>query len=105
MKPTVVYLIFAAILLFGLVRRRNYLKLVLGSDFQGLSDAGWTVLARRWMLFFLLLAALNELFWRLFSTEVWMHFKLWGDTALTFLFAIAQLPLLRRHGLDLDGDR
>lgn len=105
MKPTVVYLIFAAILAFGLVRRRNYLKLVLGPAFHGLSDAGWTILARRWTGFFLLLAIGNELIWRLFSTDLWMHFKLWGDTLLTFLFALAQLPLLRRHGLDSDGGR
>ena len=71
--------------------------------FHGLSDTGWTLLARRWALFFLFLAAANELLWRFFPTDVWLHFKIWGDTLLTFLFAIAQAPMLIRHGLKLEG--
>jgi intracellular septation protein len=99
MKPTIVYLIFAGVLVFGLFRRRNYLKSILGAAFDGLSELGWDKLARRWALFFLVLAMLNEVFWRFFSTEIWLHFKVWGDTLLTFLFAIAQMPMLLRHGL------
>jgi intracellular septation protein len=101
MKPTIVFLIFAGVLAFGLMRRRNYLKSLLGAAFQGLSETGWETLARRWCLFFILLAGLNELFWRLFPTEIWLHFKIWGDTLLTFLFAVAQMPMLVRHGLVL----
>lgn len=102
-KPTIVFCTFSAILFFGLARRRNYLKLLLGSAFEGLSEHGWFLLARRWALFFLLLAGLNEIFWRFFSTDVWLHFKLWGDTLLTFLFAMAQFPMLLKNGLKLDG--
>lgn len=101
MKPTIVFLIFAGVLAFGLLKRRNYLKSVLGAAFDGLSAQGWDKLARRWVLFFLVLAGLNELFWRLFPTEIWLHFKIWGDSLLTFLFAIAQMPMLLRHGLIL----
>lgn len=101
-KPTIVFLIFSAILFFGAFRKRNYLKALLSSAFTGLSDRGWHVLGLRWAWFFLFLAALNEMFWRLFPTDIWVHFKVWGDTALTFLFAIAQLPMLKRHGLRLD---
>ena len=103
-KPTIVFLIFSAILFFGLLRKRNYLKAILGTAFEGLSERGWELLAWRWAFFFLLLAALNELFWRFFSTEIWLHFKLWGDTLLTFLFALAQLPMLIRHGLKVDSN-
>lgn len=102
MKPTVVYLIFAAILFFGLARKRNYLKLIMGAAFVGLSPRGWTLLEWRWAVFFVVLAALNEFFWRIFSTDIWMHFKVWGDTLLTFVFALAQIPMLMRHGLKLD---
>lgn len=102
-KPTIVFLIFAAILFFGLLRKRNYLKAILGSAFEGLSERGWEILAWRWAFFFLVLAALNEIFWRFFPTEIWLHFKLWGDTLLTFAFAIAQAPMLIRHGLKLEG--
>lgn len=100
-KPTIIYTIFAAILFFGLMRQRNYLKLAMGAAIPGLSDEGWRQLSFRWALFFLLLALLNEIFWRFFSTDVWMHFKVWGDVLLTFIFALAQYPLLKRHGADL----
>jgi len=101
MKPTIVYLMFAGVIAFGLLRRRNYLQALLGSAFEGLSESGWHLLGARWSWFFLLLAGLNELFWRAFSTEIWLHFKIWGDTLLTFLFAMAQMPMLIRHGLIL----
>lgn len=101
MKPTIVYLIFAAILFFGILRGRNYLKSLLGAAFTGLTDRGWHLLAWRWALFFLVLAVLNEVFWRFFSTDIWVHFKVWGDTLLTFVFALAQMPMLQRNGLEL----
>lgn len=101
MKPTIVYLIFAAILFFGILRGRNYLKSLLGAAFTGLNDRGWHLLAWRWAVFFLVLAVLNEIFWRFFSTDIWVHFKVWGDTLLTFGFALAQMPMLQRHGLEL----
>jgi intracellular septation protein len=104
MKPTIVYLIFAGVLAFGMLRKRNYLKSLLGSAFQGLDEQGWDKLAQRWCWFFLVLAALNEMFWRLFSTDIWLHFKIWGDTLLTFLFAMAQMPMLLRHGLSLKDE-
>ncbi|WP_374386260.1 septation protein A [Sandaracinobacter sp.] len=101
MKPTIVFLIFSGVLAFGLIRGRNYLRTLLGSALPGLSDTGWTMLTRRWSLFFLALAIANELLWRFFATDSWLHFKIWGDTLLTFLFALAQVPLMLRHGLNL----
>ncbi len=102
-KPTIVFLIFSAILFFGLFRGRNYLKSLLGAAFPGLTEQGWRLLAWRWAFFFLVLAALNEMFWRFFSTDIWMHFKLWGDTVLTLLFAMAQMPMLIRNGLTMEN--
>lgn len=101
-KPTILFAMFAAILGFGAFTGRNYLRLLLEAAMPGLSERGWALLQQRWALFFLLLAGLNELFWRAFPTEIWVHFKVWGDTLLTFLFALAQFPMLRRHGLRLD---
>ena len=54
------------------------------------------------MLQDLIMAAMNEALWRGFPTDIWVHFKVWGDTLLTLLFAVAQFPLLKRHGLKLD---
>lgn len=101
-KPTIVFAIFAAILLFGHLTSRNYIRTLLGSAFSGLSDRGWHLLQLRWAVFFAALAIANEAIWRLLPTDIWVHFKVWGDTLLTFAFALAQLPMLKREGLVLD---
>lgn len=101
-KPTLYYLMVAGILFFGLWSGRPTLKLVLGSAYPGLSARGWTLLSRNWAIFFLVLAASNELVWRTMSTEFWLGYKLWGALPATILFAIANLPMLNRHGLSLD---
>lgn len=101
-KPTLYYVMVAGILLFGLWTKRPTLKLVLGHAYPGLSERGWTLLSRNWAIFFLVLAASNELVWRTMSTEFWLGYKLWGALPATILFAIANLPMLNRHGLSLD---
>ncbi|WP_309660602.1 septation protein A [Sphingomonas sp.] len=99
MKPTVYYVLVAAILAFGLATKRPLLKSVLGSTYPGLDDAGWTKLTRNWALFFAGMAVVNESVWRNSSTEFWIGFKIWGAIPLTFLFALANVPMLLRHGL------
>ena len=98
LKPTLIYGTFAAILFFGLARGRSYLRLVLGDAMPGLSDAGWTKLTRNWALFFLVLMGANEVARQLLSTDDWVSFKVWGVTAATFLFAIAQAPMMMKEG-------
>ena len=99
MKPTVYYVLVAAILAFGLATKRPLLKSVLGSTYPGLDDAGWTKLTRNWALFFAGMAVVNESVWRNSSTEFWIGYKIWGAIPLTFLFALANVPMLLRHGL------
>jgi intracellular septation protein len=97
MKPTVVNLLFAAILLGGaFISKRGLLKYVLDMAFQ-LSEQGWLVLSRRWGFFFVFLAGLNEVIWRNFSTEFWVSFKVFGMFTLTIAFAISQLKLVERY--------
>jgi intracellular septation protein len=45
------------------------------------------------------MALLNEIVWRNSSTEFWIGFKIWGAMPLTFLFALANVPMLMKHGL------
>jgi intracellular septation protein len=44
------------------------------------------------------MAVVNEIVWRNFSTDAWVSFKAFGFLPLTFLFALAQVPLMHRHG-------
>ena len=99
MKPSVLYAFFSALLLGGLRFNRLFIKYVFGQAFE-LDDAGWRKLTIRWGIFFLALAALNELVWRLTTTETWVAFKVWGIMPLTLVFSAAQLPLLNRYSLD-----
>jgi intracellular septation protein len=101
-KPTIYYLIVASLLGFGLATRRNLLKMVLGSAYPGLSERGWQLLSRNWAIFFAVMAGVNEAVWRNSTTEFWIGFKLWGFLPATFLFAIANVPMLMRHGLQLE---
>ncbi len=101
MKPTLVFLAFASALAFGAATGRNVVRMILAPALPGVAARGWHVLALRLALFFAGLAALNEALWRFFPEALWVHFKVWGDSALLFLFMLAQWPMLRRHGLRL----
>ena len=98
LKPTIVNTLFAAILFGGLVAGRSLLKPLFNTAFQ-LTDDGWRSLTMRWATFFVLLAMLNEVVWRNFSTDFWVNFKLFGIMPLTFAFAMAQMPFITRHQL------
>ena len=102
MKPTIVNLLFAFILLFGkILLKRNFLEFFFKSAFQ-LNELGWDKLNRRWAYFFIFLAILNEIVWRTYAPEkeyVWVNFKVWGILPLTFIFTAFQLPLINKHKL------
>ncbi|HEX8532822.1 MAG TPA: septation protein A [Allosphingosinicella sp.] len=102
LKPTIYYLVAAGLLTFGVVTRRNLLETVLGSAYPGLSERGWQLLTRNWILFFVAMAAMNEAVWRNSSTDFWVGFKLWGALPATFVFALANVPMLMRHGMQLE---
>lgn len=96
-KPTLVNLTFAAILTFGLMTGRVFLKLILESVVQ-LTGRGWTLLTRAWIGYFLFLAAVNEVVWRSFSTDTWVSFKVFGVMPMTMLFSVLSLiPVMQRH--------
>jgi len=96
LKPTIIYLLFAAALLGGLVLRKPLLALVFDQMFN-LTEEGWRKLTLRWAIFFLVLAVLNELVWRTQTTDVWVSFKVFAILPLTFAFAMLQYPLLKKY--------
>lgn len=96
LKPTIVNVLFGGTLLIGLAFGKSLLAVVFEAAFD-LNEEGWRKLTFRWALFFLLLAVLNEVIWRNFSTDFWVAFKVWGVMPLTFLFALSQVPLLQKY--------
>ncbi|MGN6148143.1 MAG: septation protein A [Rhizomicrobium sp.] len=99
MKLTVVYGIFGAVLLGGLAFNRLFIKVVFAQAFE-LDEIGWRKLTWRWGFFAFGLAALNEIIWRNFSTDIWVDFKVWAVIPLVMLFALAQTPLVMRHQIE-----
>lgn len=99
MKPTIVNTLFGGILLGGLFFGKSLLGYVFNSAFS-LDAEGWRKLTFRWGLFFFVLAVLNEVVWRNFSTDFWVAFKVWATMPITILFTISQMPLILRHSLD-----
>lgn len=102
MKPTIVNTLFGTILLGGLLFGKSLLGYVFHSAFK-LDEDGWRKLTVRWGFFFLVLAVLNEVIWRSFSTDFWVAFKVWGTMPITILFTLAQMPLIMKHSLDQDN--
>jgi len=102
MKPTIIYLMFSAVLLVGLILRRPLLKPLLGHTWR-LTDSGWNKITLRFALFFLVLAGLNEIVWRTQSTDFWVNYKVFGTMGLIFVFTALQIGLLQRHQLPEDS--
>lgn len=101
LKPTIVNGLFAAILFTGLARQQSLLKPLLQSVME-LTAQGWRLLTWRWAWFFVVLAILNEIVWRNFSTDFWISFKLFGTLPLTIVFGAAQMGLMRRYAPPTD---
>jgi intracellular septation protein len=103
LKPTVLYALFGVALLIGWRMGRPLLKILLEAAFEGLSDEGWLKLSRNWGFFFLVLAVLNEGLVASLDFAGWLWAKFWVFLPLTFLFTFANIPMLLKHGLSLDG--
>ena len=96
LKPTVVNVLFAAILFGGLAKKRSLLRPLLESSMK-LDAEGWRTLTLRWACFFVFLAIVNEIVWCNTSTDTWVSFKVFGILPLTIAFTITQIPLIQRH--------
>ena len=96
LKPTIVNCLFGAILTGGLLFGRPLLKPIFGAAFT-LTDEGWTRLTMRWAAFFFVLAIVNEIAWRGFSTDTWIASKMLVSFPMTMVFAFLQVPLLKKH--------
>ncbi len=102
MKPTVIYLLFAGVLGFGLMRGKSYLRWVM-EEMVPMADEGWMILTRRVAWFFLALAVANEIVWRTMSTSDWVTFKTFVLTIALFAFFMGQGRLMARYALPADS--
>jgi intracellular septation protein len=98
-KPTIIYGLFAGVLGGGLLFGRSFIQIMFDQMFN-LTPQGWRSLTLRWALFFFALAILNEIIWRTQTTDFWVNFKVFGVTPLTMIFALTQMPLIKRYQVE-----
>jgi len=96
MKPTILYALFAGILGFGLLRGQSYLRYLM-DELIPMQREGWMKFTRRFVVFYLALAVLNEIVWRGWGTDAWVNFRTFVLPAANFLFIMAQVPLFQRY--------
>jgi intracellular septation protein len=96
-KPTVLYWLFAAILIVAqLVFRKNLVRSMMEHQVS-LPDDVWGRLRASWIGFFLMMGALNLYVAYNYSTDAWVNFKLFGGMGLMLAFVLLQALLLAKH--------
>ena len=95
-KPTVLTLIFAAVIAGGRFIGRNPLAALMGSQVK-LDYEGWRKLSWLWVAMFLCSAIANEIAWRNLSTDAWVTFKVFGLTGISLVFVVLTLPVIQKH--------
>ena len=100
MKPTIINILFAGILLFGKhFTHKPLLKLFFQNSLK-LQDQGWKYLTKGWIYFFIFMALLNEIVWRTQSEVFWVNFKVWGLLPITFIFTAFQISLINKYKIN-----
>lgn len=95
-KPTLIYGLFALLLAGGRLLGRQPLQIAFG-PMLSLTEKGWTLLTWRWAAFFVCLAGINEIAWRILTTDQWVMLKTFGFIPIVLVFALAQTPLMTRY--------
>jgi len=100
LKPSVLYLAFALILVGGrLFAGKDLIKSVMGGQIN-MPDPQWKLLNWAWIAFFLAMALLNVFIAYTYSTDIWVQFKVFGAMGLTFVFIIAQVLWMSRYMIE-----
>ena len=101
-KPTIIYALLGGLLLGGLALGKPLLKYVLEAGYDGLTERGWRILSRNWGLFFIAMAGLNEVMRATLSFDLWLTVKVWALPILSVVFALANVPVLMKHGFNAE---
>jgi intracellular septation protein len=96
LKPTILNVLFALVLWGGVAFKKPFLKYLFDGVFA-MEDKYWFILAKRWGLFFIFLAIVNEVIWRNYPEEFWVSFKVFGMLPLSLVFTLSQAPFMLKH--------
>lgn len=95
-KMTIVDVLIGGILLGALALKKQPLKLLLGEALK-LRESAWPKLTIYYALFYLAMAAVNEIIWRTQSDEFWLTWKLGSMIGGPILLSICLLPFLMKN--------
>ncbi|MHB1592447.1 MAG: septation protein A [Sulfuricella sp.] len=96
-KPTVLYWLFASMLLIGqIVFRKNLIKSMMEKQMV-LPENIWHRLNLGWAIFFIVVGFVNLYVAFNFSTDTWVNFKLFGILGLMLVFVLGQGMLLAKY--------
>jgi len=98
-KPTILTLMFAAVIVGGRAMGRNPLAAIMGSQVK-LTNDGWRIMSWLWVAMFACSALANEIAWRTLSTDSWVTFKVFGLTGISFGFVLLSLPVIQKHQIN-----
>ena len=103
-KPTVVFWIFALVILgYWLFTRKPLMQRLMENMLQEkylIPEKIWKRLNVMWALFFLILGAINLYVAYQFSNNAWVNFKFYGITSALFLFSLFQAYYLMRYSVE-----
>ncbi len=103
LKPTVVSWLFAiGFFVYPFIKNETVLESMIGDQFK-MTKKNWSILNYAWIIFNLLLGAINlyialGVYTGDMPEDVWVKFKLWGFTSMTLVFIIAQTIFLFKFG-------
>ena len=96
-KPTILYWVFATILLgSNLLLKKNLMRTLLKEKLT-LPTKVWNQVNLGWSLFFVLLGIVNLYVAFNFSTDAWVNFKLFGATGMMLVFVLLQAMALSKY--------
>ena len=100
-RVTLANLLFATGLSIGMLLGRWFLKDLMAANLPfAVNDSGWRAVTWMWIVFFILLATLNEWLRRVLGTDAWAWVTKAGFPVATFIVSIAMLAILNRHKMD-----
>lgn len=104
-KPTVLYWILAVVLLVSnLLFNKNFIKQMMAKMIDAPTSI-WNKLNWAWVVFLVLLGFLNLYVAFNFDENTWVNFKLFGVTAIMFIFIIGQTLSLKKYLIEPTEDK
>ncbi|MDI7775909.1 septation protein IspZ [Asticcacaulis sp. EMRT-3] len=95
-KMTILDALIGAILIGGLLLKKQPLKALLGESLK-LKDAAWPRLTLYYALFYFAMAAINEFVRRAYTTDIWATWKIISIVGGPVVLTLALLPFLMKN--------